>query len=175
MNKERTEQIKIALLAIIAVLLIYQTATDNSGSSKPDKADISSAVVGTPNVPTISTAAPINVPPNPSPVPATPTTTMSFVEPNADLGSVKKGADNTHTFKVTNTGTIPLTFGNVTTDQGLVLVSKLSEPVPPGGTSEIVVKLGPDIELGTIQKTVHIASNSDPAHYHLTVKAVIEE
>ena len=175
MNEERTEQIKIALLALIAVLVIYQTATDNSGSTSPNQVDAPAAVVTNPNVPTISAPAPVNIPPNPSPTPAAPTTTMAFAEPNADLGGVKRSEGSTHSFEVTNTGQIPLTFGNVTADPGLLLVSKPSEPVPPGETSEIVVKLAPDVELGTIEKTVHVASNSDPAHFHLTVKAVIDE
>jgi len=169
------EQIKIALLAIIAVLVIYQTATMNSGTSGSGETEVASTVIETPNIPVISKPTPVNIPPNPSPTPSAPTTTMAFAEPNANLGAVKRSVGSTHTFKVTNTGSIPLTFGNVNADAGLLLVSKPTQAVPPGGTSEIVVKLAPDVELGAIEKTVHIASNSDPAHYHLTVKAVIEE
>ncbi|PCH93936.1 MAG: hypothetical protein COB85_06205 [Bacteroidetes bacterium] len=177
MNEERTEQVKIGLLALIAILVIYQTATDNSGNSGSNRADGQNTEIGVPNIPvnTIVPPAPTNIPPNPSPVPSTPGTSMEFDEPNADLGGVKRRDESSHSFKVTNTGTTPLSFGNVNTDPGLILVSRPNQPVAPGETSEIVVKLAPDVELGSIEKTVHLASNTEPAHYHLTLKAVVTE
>ena len=186
MNKETSEQVKIALLGIIAILLIIRTINGLSGTDSATANEQSDS-----NKPFVNQTGGINVPSNPvnaipnqlntqaqqvspnQPVqPSQPTTEMVFNNTSGDLGNIKIGSDATFSYKVTNTGTIPLIFSQVTADPGVTIVSSPKDPIPVGGNGEITVKVGNDIETGAFQKTIHVGSNTTPNHMHLILNGV---
>ena len=172
MADNRTEQIKIGLLAVIALLVIIQTIigpSKNSETSGTEPAQLN-------NQSTVIPQGELNVPVNPAPqAAATPTTTMSFDKPDVILGNVKAGSGATHTYTGTNTGTLPLTFNNVQGDPGITIVSSPQSPIAPGSTGSITVQLSKDVQPGQLQKTIHLGANTEPAHFHLTLSATIEK
>lgn len=98
-------------------------------------------------------------------------TTMQISEMEFDFGTVKKGQTPTHTFKITNTGNMPLQFSKITADSGLVVVSQIQLTVQPQQTADFVFELNSKEMDGLQLKTVHINSNTNPQHNHLVLKA----
>ena len=186
MDKEKSEQIKIALLAIIAALMIVKTVMMQSpgvnSSQEPVRRtgappetfinDMGGITVqGTnPGVPGLQQQiTPQPVLPQPREV-----TSMTFDQTSGDLGAVSITDNKTHTFNVTNTGLIPLTFDQINADPGLTIVSQPKAPIAPGGKGTITVQLTAEAGTGPITKTIHVGSNTEPAHMHLTLSADIQ-
>jgi len=183
MNIEKHEQIKIALLGVIAVMLIVKTVMMQSpGEGKVAKRDRDGTLpayvndVGGSAIPVTSPSAQAIQQFNPqaASAPARKATSMAFDQTDVNLGSVSLAENKTHTYKVTNTGLIPLTFDNISADAGLRVVSQPTAAIAPGGKGEIVVQLTADVGTGAINKTVHLGANTEPAHMHLTVSADVK-
>jgi len=183
MEIEKHEQIKIALLGVIAVMLIIKTvmmqSVDVEQVAKRDRDGTLPAYAsdnGGITIPGTNPAAQAVQQINPQPVatPAREATTMSFDQTDVNLGSISLEENKTHTYKVTNTGLIPLTFDNISADPGLSIVSQPTAPIAPGGKGEIVVQLTAEAGTGSINKTIHVGSNTDPSHMHLTVSADVK-
>jgi len=190
MNKEKQEQLKIALLGIIAVVLIVQTGMimNSRNNSDIDRGTgFNTQVQGGQNpitIPANPGQQSITVPVNPGQQSVTTPldigqsqaqgTTMTFDQTDADLGTVNAGTKTSHTFKFTNTGDQPLTLNSVTADAGASVVSWPTEAIPQGETGEITIELSGDNPAGIQQKTIHVNSNAQPAHMHLTIKANIK-
>ena len=173
------EQIKIGLLAVIAIALgiqIYMQSTD-SGSSSTTSENRTSA---------FKTTNPTTTPPiNTTTIdPTTLTgdqgdasedqTTVSFSETNFDMGTVKAGEKVRHTFEVTNTGSIDLKLAQLNADPGLTVIGYTSQPIPPGETGQIEVELDTEGMAGSQTKRVHVNSNSNPGHVHLNITVDIQ-
>jgi len=183
MDKEKTEQIKIALLGVIALLLIIETVMTHSSTvddSTPrlDRNGTPQAVINDMGGITVNTNPGAQVvpqlTPQPAPQPAKQVTSMTFDKADVDLGTVALSEGKTHTYSVTNTGTIDLNFDKITADQGVQIVSRPNSPIPPGGTGEITVQLTAEVGTGPIKKTIHVTSNTEPSHMHLTVAAEVQ-
>ncbi|MBW8050495.1 MAG: DUF1573 domain-containing protein [Cytophagales bacterium] len=186
MNKEKQEQLKIALLGIIAVVLIIQTGVIMTSKKSADigrGTGISTQMQGgqkpvTPGEQSVT--VPIDLGQQSATVPLNvgqqqaSTTTMIFEQTDVDLGTLNAGTKKSHTFKFTNTGNLPLMLSNVTADAGASVVSWPTEPIPQGGTGEITVELGGDNPAGFQQKIIHVSANTEPAHRHLTIKANVK-
>ena len=186
MNKEKQEQLKIALLGIIAVVLIIQTgmrmsSKNNAGIGEGTSTQKQQNAISNPADQGLrSVTVPINpgqqsvtVPANAG-QPVIPGTTMVFEQKEIDLGTVSAGATTRHTFKFTNRGNNPLKLGSVQADAGASVISWPTEPIPQGGTGEITVELGGDNPAGFQQKTIHVSANTEPPHEHLTIKANVK-
>ena len=186
MNKEKQEQLKIALLGIIAVVLIIQTGMRMSsknnadigkgtGTQEQQKAISNPASQGLQSVtvPVNPGQQPITVPGNAG-QPVITSTTMVFEQMDIDLGTVNAGTKTIHIFKFTNTGNLPLMLSSVQGDAGVSVISWPTEPIPQGGTGEITVEFGSDHSAGYQQKTIHVNANTEPAHEHLTITATIK-
>jgi len=97
---------------------------------------------------------------------------MVFDNTSGDLGDIKIGSGASYTYKVKNTGILPLQFSQVTADPGVTVVSSPKDPIPVGESGEIIVKVANEIEPGIFQKTIHVGSNTNPAHMHLLLNGV---
>ena len=183
MDIEKHEQIKIALLGVIAVMLIIKTVMmQSTGVEKVARPDRDGTIQSYPNNmggitipgtnPTAQAVQQIN--PQPVAAQAREATTMSFDQTDVNLGSISREDNKSHTYKVTNTGLIPLTFDNISTDPGLSLISQPTAPIAPGEIGEIVVQLTAEAGTGAINKTIHVGSNTEPSHMHLTVSADVK-
>lgn len=76
-----------------------------------------------------------------------------------DYGTIKKGADGTCTFVVTNTGTEPLIMSNCKGSCGCTVPKCDMTPILPGESSEITVKYDTN-RIGPINKSVTVTSNA---------------
>ena len=189
MDKEKSEQIKIVLLGVIAVLLIVQTVQMQSGPAyeepdRPNRIGTSSATINdmggitvNPGINPIVNPGAQAVPqitPQPTAPIAREVTTMTFDQKDLQLGTVSLADNKTYTYNVTNTGPLPLTFDQITADPGVTIVSRPTAPIAPGGKGAITVQLTDDVVTGQISKTIHVGSNTDPSHMHLTLAADVK-
>ncbi len=76
-----------------------------------------------------------------------------------DYGKIKKGADGSCYFTITNTGTEPLTITNATGSCGCTVPSWPKEPIIPGESAKMKVTYATN-RVGPINKSVTITSNS---------------
>lgn len=190
MNKEKQEQLKIALLGIIAVVLIVQTGLIMTSKNNADVnrgTGINTQVQGGQTSITIpagegmqSITVPVNPGQQPIPIstsagqPVLPSTTMVFEQKDVDLGTVNAGEKMMHTFKFTNRGSNPLKLSSVNGDAGATVISWPTEAIPQGETGEITVEFGGDVPAGFQQKIIHVSANTEPAHEHLTITATVK-
>jgi hypothetical protein len=76
-----------------------------------------------------------------------------------DYGKIKKGADGSCYFTITNTGTEPLTITNAKGSCGCTVPSWPKEPIIPGESAKMKVTYATN-RVGPINKSVTITSNS---------------
>ena len=69
------------------------------------------------------------------------TAKMSFEEEMHDFGTINEGDVVEHTFKFTNTGDAPLVITNAKGSCGSTVPSWPKDPIAPGATGEMLVKL----------------------------------
>ncbi|MFQ5335150.1 MAG: DUF1573 domain-containing protein [Flavobacteriales bacterium] len=169
-------QLEVALLGIIALLLIYQTYRKfelKDASAAPETT--APAITGNQTSP--QQPRPFQPATNNQSVSAkgnpVPRALMNFDQTEVDLGMVPAGKKVRHTFTFTNTGQVQLLIQEVSTDEGLFIISRPRDPIPPGGTGEILCELLDNIPPGPFEKVIHINSNANPNHIHLQVKANI--
>ena len=98
----------------------------------------------------------------------------SYNETQKDFGTVAAGEKKRHTFKVTNSGTGDLQYGDITADDGASVVSFPRNAIPPGGTGEITVELDATGKSGPLNPVIHVNSNAEPAHFHLNLNANVQ-
>ena len=175
------EQIKIALLTIIAGTLIVQIIMTPDGAivvSEPEGQSSTSS-------PLPATTLPQSLNNTPNPLasqiteiekPKGPITSMIFDSETHDFGTIKQNStDNKYTFTFTNTGTNPLIISNAKGSCGCTVPKWPKEPIPPGGTGTIEVDYKPGSQKGNQKKTVTVTANTEPADTRLAINAVVEE
>lgn len=169
------DQIKIGLLAVIAVALSIQvflqlSESDGTKSTFPSPVTVSSPATNNPTTvtPPANQLNPIETPSGAS------QTTASYSETEVDLGNLAPGVKVKHTFQVTNTGSNPLNLNTLNADPGLTVLNYTNTPIAPGETGSIEVELNTDGLSGEQTVRVHVNSNADPGHLHLNVKSNVE-
>ena len=170
------ENIKIALLVIIAGTLIYQTATSGN-DVPPGRLTTASAPPPSPAAANKSTFDPLTPPATPPPasVPAGPTTSILFGKSEHDFGNIKQDTDNPYVFTFTNTGKEPLVISNATGSCGCTVPDYPKHPIAPGATGEIRVEYKPGKQEGNQAKTVTVTANTEPAQTVLRIKANVQK
>ncbi|TXC77044.1 DUF1573 domain-containing protein [Luteibaculum oceani] len=172
MNKEN---IKIGLLAIIALVLVVDTfVMDDEGGSYQQSTSQpkSNLVANNPNLPTSNL---VNPPVEEEPESNLPTTVMSFGEMTHDFGTIKQDTENKKIFTFTNTGSEPLVISNAVGSCGCTVPAYPKEPIAPGETGEIEVVYKPGKQKGQQSKTVTITANTEPKTTRLSISANVEE
>lgn len=105
-----------------------------------------------------------------------PTTSISFTKTNHDFGTLKEGIRVNEKFKFTNTGSEPLIITNAKGSCGCTVPDYPRNPIPPGGTGEIVVEYNSTNRSGNVTNTVTITANTQPAETTLRISAnVVKE
>lgn len=102
-----------------------------------------------------------------------PLPSFSFDETEHDFGQIKDGDVVTHTFKFTNTGEAPLVIQDAKATCGCTVPSYPRQPIPVGGTGEIVVKFDSSNKPGVQNKTVTLTANTYPSTSKLNIKSVV--
>ena len=172
------EQIKIVLLAVIAVTLAVQTFYNSDNGNGEATTDLSLQQSDNTSLPPTLNATPVPETPQVSQPekPKGPVTKMAFNEESFDFGNIKQNStDNKHVFKFTNTGDKPLVIENAKGSCGCTVPEYPKAPIPPGETGEIVVDYKPGKQKGNQRKTVTVTANTEPRDTRLTISAVVEE
>jgi len=85
--------------------------------------------------------------------------TLSLDKEVHDYGKIKKGADGSCFFTITNSGTEPLLISNAKGSCGCTVPDWPREPIAPGETAKMKVTYATN-RVGPINKSVTITSNS---------------
>ena len=181
------DNIKIALLTVIALTLIVNTFRQ-SGDSSSISTEIDSNIASAPatstpyspptpvsNLAANSQMNPIANTPPPSMSESRPKTTVQFKEDLFSFGNIKQDSENKHIFSFTNTGKEPLIIENAVGSCGCTVPTYPKEPVLPGKTGVIEVVYKPGKQKGDQTKTVTITANTEPTTIRLQIKANVEE
>lgn len=174
------ENIKIALLAVIAVAAVFmavgQRNPDNTPATfAPLPAKASAAVPATTPAPQ-NTFDPLTPPAAAAAPEATgPATTIGFEKAAHDFGKVMQDSDNKYAFKFTNTGKEPLVITNAVGSCGCTVPDYPKHPIKPGESDVIRVEYKPGKQEGQQNKTVTITANTEPVQTVLQITADVQK
>ena len=177
------ENIKIALLAIIAATVVIDTFFEGEESSSAENlaaensSAASSVIAPASNIAANNQITPnVMTPPQPEPVkPSGPPTSVKFEKEEHDFGKVKQDTQNKYKFKFRNTGTNPLIIENAVGSCGCTVPTYPKEPIAPGASGEIEVVYSPGKQKGQQQKTVTVTANTEPKETRVQIKADVQE
>lgn len=102
-----------------------------------------------------------------------PLPSFTFDKTEHDFGQIKDGDVVTHTFKFTNTGEAPLIISDAKATCGCTVPSYPKQPIPVGGTGEVMVRFDSSNKPGVQNKTVTLTANTHPSTYRLNLKSVV--
>lgn len=171
------ENIKIALLAIIAGTVIFMAAGQRNASSN----SIATFAPLPAKAPPVTTAPKTTFDPltPPAPIPPAdyngPLTTIGFPEAVHDFGKVKQDSENKYTFTFTNTGKDPLVITDAVGSCGCTVPDYPKHPIAPGETGAINVVYKPGKQEGNQNKTVTVTANTEPSQTVLRITADVQK
>lgn len=172
------ENIKIALMAVIAAAVIFM-AVDQRGSTSSAPATFAPMAAQAAAKPPVTKAPketfdPL-VPPAPMPAASGPTTTIGFASATHDFGRIMQDTDNKHTFRFTNTGSEPLVITNAVGSCGCTVPEYPKHPIAPGETGELRIEYKPGKQEGKQNKTVTVTANTEPSQTVLRILADVQK
>ncbi|MDR9398768.1 DUF1573 domain-containing protein [Salibacter sp.] len=109
------------------------------------------------------------------PKPQGPPTSVNFAQKAHDFGQIKQQTTNEKVFKFTNTGENPLIIQSAKGSCGCTVPEYPKEPIAPGDEGEIKVVYKPGKQKGRQSKTVTIQANTNPPQTVLNITANVEE
>ena len=175
---ERSKQIQIGLLGLLALLLIANLFGGGFqnwfGQSEGDQIRHSAAsLTGTDaDGQRTSAATTGNIPGtnvNATSIPEGNTTSIKYKELSHDFGVVDEGTVVKHIYEFTNTGSEPLVISNARGSCGCTVPTWPKQPVPPGGTGELVVEFNTKGKPGRQSKQVTVTANTTPTDTHIEI------
>jgi hypothetical protein len=172
------EQIKLGLLAVIALTLIVNTYYQaNTGTvvapRNPNVEKRSAAAAGTASqssgniTPEFTTSA--------APIERKTITSLEFDSYVHDFGNINQESTNNHVFTFTNTGNEPLIIENAKGSCGCTVPEYPKHPINPGETGEIKIEYKPGKQKGNQTKNITITANTQPEETILRIKADVAE
>jgi len=100
---------------------------------------------------------------------------MTFTEELYEFGTIKSGEVVEHTFKFTNTGTVPLVIENAKSTCGCTVPQYPREAILPGESGEIAVKFNSKNKHGKQRKPVNITANTHPKLTTVYINGKVEK
>ena len=91
-----------------------------------------------------------------------------------NFGSIKQGDVVNHTFKFTNSGTGPLQIQSTSTTCGCTVPEHTKEPIPPGGTGEVVVRFDSKGKSDQQNPVITVVANTNPKQTRLNLRGFVE-
>ncbi len=99
-------------------------------------------------------------------------TTMEVLPEVFDAGDVVKGEMINAKFTLKNTGDYPLVLGEVKGTCSCTVADYPEEPIPPGGTGEILAHVNTnETGVGPLNKSVNIVANTEASITTVSVRA----
>ena len=167
---------------VVGLIVYFVTASDSVPEAKPLSTQNAATVASnttsdivTPQVDNDRFEQPNTTAPNIE-EPTGPMAAIKFEQDMYDYGTIKQQSNNTHHFKFSNTGDVPLVISNAQGSCGCTVPSWPKEPILPGATGEIEVVFTPKKgQVGKDEKTVTITANIPTKTYTLKIRANVTE
>lgn len=103
-------------------------------------------------------------------------TTVKWMEPNRNFGTITEGDSVKFTYKFKNTGQHPLFISGVKAECGCTGIQYQEKPIWPDEESELVVKFDSFNESGDVYKTITVTTNtSNKVHHVLSFHGRVNE
>ena len=169
---ERSKQVQIGLLALLALLLIANLFGGGIKNWFGNSSSSAASLTGSDRVSASAHANNGNIPgmnANATPVPTGPTTTIQYDETSFDFGVADEGTIVKHVYKFKNTGNEPLIISNAKGSCGCTVPTWPKQPVAPGATGEINVEFNTKGKPGRQSKQVTVTANTNPTDTHLEI------
>ena len=91
-----------------------------------------------------------------------------------NFGTIKQGEVVNYTFKFTNNGTEDLQIQSTSASCGCTVPNHTKEPIPPGGTGEIVVRFDSKGKSGQQSPVITVVANTNPRQVRLSLRGFVE-
>lgn len=176
---ERSKQVQIGLLGLLAVLLIanlfgggFKNWFGKAESASMRETAASSAMTGSQSANQAGNIPGTNV--TATQAPTGPTTTIQYEQEKFNFGTCDEGEIVKHIFKFKNTGNEPLIISNAKGSCGCTVPTWPKEPVPPGGTSDIKVEFNSKGKPGAQSKRVTVTANTIPTETFLEISGEVK-
>lgn len=175
---EKSKQIQIGLLALVAILLALNLGGvfDGIGGGDSDQASVREQArnnIAVNSGTTTPAATPGATTPAAAEVPTGPTTTIEFTESTFDFGTIDEGEKVSHVYKFKNTGTEPLIIKDAKGSCGCTVPQWPKEPVAVGETGEMLVEFNSKGKSGAQNKRVTITANTNPGQTFINIKGEV--
>jgi hypothetical protein len=105
--------------------------------------------------------------------PEGPLPVMQFSETDYDFGVIKEGDKVSHTYKVVNTGEVPLIIQDVKPTCGCTAPDWTRTPIPPGGEGFVKAEFDSQGKPNMQNKFVTVMANTWPKTTKLSFKAMV--
>jgi len=105
--------------------------------------------------------------------PEGPLPVMQFSETEYDFGVIKEGDKVSHTYKVKNTGEVPLIIQDVKPTCGCTAPDWTKTPIPPGGEGFVKAEFDSQGKQNLQNKFVTVTANTWPKTSKLSFKAMV--
>lgn len=171
------ENIKIALLAVIAAGVVFMAVSQRNDAAPPTTfAPLPQKAASTVTTAPSNTFDPLTPPAAASqPEPTGPTTSIGFATSSHDFGKIMQDSDNHYAFKFTNTGKEPLVITNAVGSCGCTVPDYPKHPIAPGESAELKVEYKPGKQEGKQNKTVTVTANTEPSQTVLRISADVQK
>ena len=103
--------------------------------------------------------------------PEGPLPAMQFSKEEHDFGTIKDGDIVEHKFSFKNVGEAPLIITNASATCGCTVPEWPKEPIPVGGSGDILVRFNSKNKPGNQAKTVTITANTYPSANKVRIRA----
>lgn len=91
-----------------------------------------------------------------------------------NFGTIQQGEVVNYTFKFTNNGTEDLRIQSTSASCGCTVPNHTKEPVPPGGTGEIVVRFDSKGKSGQQSPVITVVANTNPKQVRLSLRGFVQ-
>jgi len=91
-----------------------------------------------------------------------------------NFGNINQGEVVNYTFKFTNVGTENLQIQSTSASCGCTVPQHTKEPVPPGGTGEIVVRYDSKGKSGQQSPVITVVANTAPKQTRLSLRGFVQ-
>lgn len=91
-----------------------------------------------------------------------------------NFGTIKQGEVVNYTFKFTNNGTEDLKIQSTSASCGCTVPQSPKEPIPPGGTGEIVVRFDSKNKTGQQSPVITVVANTNPKQTRLSLRGFVQ-
>ncbi|MFN3315363.1 MAG: DUF1573 domain-containing protein [Raineya sp.] len=103
-----------------------------------------------------------------------PKAVIKFETENYDFGNINEGEKVKYAYKFKNEGKNPLIIESAKPSCGCTVPTFPKDPIPPGGTGEIIAEFDSQGRPGETQKTITITANTEPTTTVLNLKGFVK-